>query len=49
MPLFWEQLQMISQFIKSIYFFWGGVAISSWPLGALVQEETDKDLLQPEA
>ena len=27
----------------------GGVAISSWPLGALVQEETDKDLLQPEA
>lgn len=38
---------MILQFIKSVYFFWG-VAISSWPLGALVQEETDKDLLQPE-
>ena len=49
MPLFQEQLQMILQFVKYVYFFWGGWAISSWPLGTLVQEETDKDLLQPKA
>lgn len=39
---------MTLQFTKYVYFFWwGGVAISSWPLGALVQGETDKGLLQP--